>query len=143
MPALLSDLDQPAPIVLAPTANPLRFITTLVCLPPFVFAAVSGMRSADPAARELFASVAASPLAVLWRPSRSGRTHGVGPAGRAARGRCARLAAHHRGLSATLRELPRDGPRCPTGCSAAPSAGRRLVKTRSVRPAKQAWLDGV
>jgi NitT/TauT family transport system permease protein len=46
---------------------PVRFITTLVCLPPFVFAAVAGMRSADPASRELFASVGASPFEVLWR----------------------------------------------------------------------------
>lgn len=46
---------------------PVLFITTLVCFPPFVFGAVAGMRSADPASRELFASVAASPWAVLWR----------------------------------------------------------------------------
>jgi NitT/TauT family transport system permease protein len=46
---------------------PVRFITTLVCFPPFVFGAVAGMRSADPAARELFASVAASRVEVLWR----------------------------------------------------------------------------
>jgi NitT/TauT family transport system permease protein len=46
---------------------PVRFITTLVCFPPFVFGAISGMRSADPASRELFASVAASRVEVLWR----------------------------------------------------------------------------
>ena len=46
---------------------PVLFITTLVCFPPFVFGAVAGMRSADPASRELLASVAASPWAVLWR----------------------------------------------------------------------------
>jgi len=46
---------------------PVRFITTLVCFPAFVFGAVAGMRSADPASRELFASVAASRFEVLWR----------------------------------------------------------------------------
>ena len=46
---------------------PVRFMTALVCLPAFVFAAVAGMRSADPASRELFASVDASRWQVLWR----------------------------------------------------------------------------
>jgi NitT/TauT family transport system permease protein len=46
---------------------PVQFITTLVCFPPFVFGAVAGMRSTDPASRELFASVAASPVEVFWR----------------------------------------------------------------------------
>ncbi|CAN5476351.1 MAG: ABC transporter permease subunit [Acidimicrobiia bacterium] len=39
---------------------PVLVIATLVCLPAFVFAAVSGLRSADPAAVELLASVDAS-----------------------------------------------------------------------------------
>jgi NitT/TauT family transport system permease protein len=42
-------------------------MTALVCAPAFVFAAVAGMRSADPASRELFASVDASRWQVLWR----------------------------------------------------------------------------
>lgn len=46
---------------------PVLFIATLVCLPPFVMAMTAGMRSADPAARELFAAVDASPWEVLWR----------------------------------------------------------------------------
>lgn len=46
---------------------PVVFIATLVCLPPFTMAMVTGMRSADPAARELFAVVDASPWEVLWR----------------------------------------------------------------------------
>jgi NitT/TauT family transport system permease protein len=46
---------------------PARFMTALVCAPAFVFAAVAGMRSADPASRELFASVDASRWQVLWR----------------------------------------------------------------------------
>lgn len=46
---------------------PVRFIATLVCIPGFTFAAVAGMRSADPASRELFASIDASRWAVLWR----------------------------------------------------------------------------
>ena len=36
-------------------------------MPAFVFATVAGLRSADPAARELLASVDASRLEVLWR----------------------------------------------------------------------------
>ena len=46
---------------------PAYFTTALVCLPAFVFAAVSGMRSADPASRELFASVDASRWEAMWR----------------------------------------------------------------------------
>jgi NitT/TauT family transport system permease protein len=46
---------------------PVRFITTLVCIPAFVFAAVAGLRSADLASRELFASVDAGRWQVLWR----------------------------------------------------------------------------
>ncbi len=46
---------------------PAYFTTALVCLPAFVFATVSGMRSADPASRELFASVDASRREVMWR----------------------------------------------------------------------------
>lgn len=46
---------------------PVLFIATLVCLPPFVIAMVAGMRSADPATRELLASVDASRQEVLWR----------------------------------------------------------------------------
>lgn len=46
---------------------PVRFIGALVCLPAFTFATVAGLRSADPASRELFESVAASRLQVMWR----------------------------------------------------------------------------
>jgi NitT/TauT family transport system permease protein len=46
---------------------PVLFIVTLVCAPGFTFAAVAGMRSAEPASRELFASVDASRWQVLWR----------------------------------------------------------------------------
>ncbi|MEX0846888.1 MAG: ABC transporter permease subunit [Ilumatobacteraceae bacterium] len=46
---------------------PVRFIATLVCIPGFTFAAVAGMRSADPASLELFDSIDASRWAVLWR----------------------------------------------------------------------------
>lgn len=48
-------------------APPALFIATLVCLPPFVIAMVAGMRGADPATRELLASVDAAPWEVLWR----------------------------------------------------------------------------
>jgi NitT/TauT family transport system permease protein len=47
--------------------KPIQFVIVLACLPAFVFAAADGMRSADPAARELLASVDASRWEVLWR----------------------------------------------------------------------------
>ena len=43
------------------------FLVAFVTVPAFVYATVSGMRSADPAARELFASIHASRWEVLWR----------------------------------------------------------------------------
>ncbi|MBA3287094.1 MAG: ABC transporter permease subunit [Acidimicrobiia bacterium] len=46
---------------------PVVFLAAFVTTPAFVFAAVAGMRSADPAARELLASVDASRWEVLWR----------------------------------------------------------------------------
>jgi len=46
---------------------PVIFLVAFVTMPVFVFATVGGLRSADPAARELLASVDASRLEVLWR----------------------------------------------------------------------------
>jgi NitT/TauT family transport system permease protein len=43
------------------------FLVTFVTIPAFVYATVGGMRSADPAARELFASIDASRREVVWR----------------------------------------------------------------------------
>lgn len=43
------------------------FLIAFVTSPAFVYATVGGMRGADPAARELFASVDASRWEVLWR----------------------------------------------------------------------------
>ena len=43
------------------------FLVAFVTMPAFVFATVAGLRSADPAARELLASVDASRCEVLWR----------------------------------------------------------------------------
>jgi ABC-type nitrate/sulfonate/bicarbonate transport system permease component len=43
------------------------FLVVFVTVPAFVYATVGGMRGADPAARELFASVDASRGEVLWR----------------------------------------------------------------------------
>lgn len=43
------------------------FLVTFVTVPAFVYATVGGMRGADPAARELFASIDASRWEVLWR----------------------------------------------------------------------------
>ena len=46
--------------------KPVVFIVALVSLPAFAFAAVDGMRGADPSSRELLASVDASAWEVLW-----------------------------------------------------------------------------
>ncbi|MGD9704485.1 MAG: ABC transporter permease [Acidimicrobiia bacterium] len=47
--------------------RPILFVTTLVCIPAFVFATVIGLRSADPLARELLRSVDAGRIEILWR----------------------------------------------------------------------------
>jgi NitT/TauT family transport system permease protein len=46
---------------------PILFIASLVCVPAFTFAMVSGLRSTDPSAIELLHSVDASRLEILWR----------------------------------------------------------------------------
>jgi len=46
---------------------PVLFLVTLVSIPAFTFATVTGLRSSDPAARELLASVNASWTEVMWR----------------------------------------------------------------------------
>lgn len=43
------------------------FLVAFVTVPAFVYAAVAGMRGADPTARELFASIDARPREVFWR----------------------------------------------------------------------------
>lgn len=48
-------------------ARPVLFVATLVCVPAFSFAAVAGLRSADPASLELLRSVDASPWETMWR----------------------------------------------------------------------------
>jgi NitT/TauT family transport system permease protein len=52
---------------IGPGTPTILFMVAFVVFPPFVFAAVQGMRSADVAARELLASVDASRWEVLWR----------------------------------------------------------------------------
>jgi NitT/TauT family transport system permease protein len=47
--------------------QPVIFLVALACLPMFTFATIDGMKSADPAARELLASVDAGRFDVLWR----------------------------------------------------------------------------
>lgn len=47
--------------------RPVLFMVSFVVLPAFTFAMVTGLRSADPAARELLRSVDASRLEILWR----------------------------------------------------------------------------
>jgi NitT/TauT family transport system permease protein len=46
---------------------PVLFMVAFVSFPAFTFGTVAGLRSADPSARELLASVEASRLEVLWR----------------------------------------------------------------------------
>jgi NitT/TauT family transport system permease protein len=47
--------------------RPILFMVSLVTLPAFTFAVVSGLRSADPAIRDVLASAGASWWEVLWR----------------------------------------------------------------------------
>jgi NitT/TauT family transport system permease protein len=54
-------------IWLGPGDPPLLFLVSFVTLPAFTFAMVAGLRSADPSARELLASVDAARWEVLWR----------------------------------------------------------------------------
>jgi NitT/TauT family transport system permease protein len=54
-------------IWLGPGDRPLLFLVSVVTLPAFTFAMIAGLRSADPSARELLASVDASRWEVLWR----------------------------------------------------------------------------
>jgi NitT/TauT family transport system permease protein len=54
-------------IWLGPGTRPALFLVAFVTLPAFTFAMVTGLRSADVAARELLASVDAARWEVLWR----------------------------------------------------------------------------
>lgn len=54
-------------IWLGPGARPVVFLVAFVTMPVFTFAMTAGLRSADPAARELMRSVDASAWEVLWR----------------------------------------------------------------------------
>jgi NitT/TauT family transport system permease protein len=54
-------------IWLGPGDRPVVFLVAFVTLPVFTFAMTSGLRSADPAARELLASVDAGWWEVTWR----------------------------------------------------------------------------
>lgn len=54
-------------IWLGPGARPVVFLVAFVTLPVLTFATTAGLRSADPAARELMRSVDASSWEVLWR----------------------------------------------------------------------------
>ena len=47
--------------------RPILFVVTLVCIPAFTFATVTGLRSADPLAREVLQSVDAGRREILWR----------------------------------------------------------------------------
>ena len=92
---------------------PVIFLVAFVTMPAFVFATVAGLRSADPAARELLASVDASRLrgAVAAAPA-------VGPA---------RRSSPRPASTSAWRSPPRTTARaatCPTPGSARPAAGR-------------------
>lgn len=48
-------------------SKPVLFVATLVCVPAFAFASMTGLRSADPASLELLRAVDASAWETLWR----------------------------------------------------------------------------
>ena len=48
-------------------SKPVLFVATLVCVPIFAFASMTGLRSADPASVELLRAVNASPWETMWR----------------------------------------------------------------------------
>lgn len=52
---------------LSPGWKPIVFITALVCMVPFTFATVSGMRAAEPAALDVLRSVDAARWEIGWR----------------------------------------------------------------------------
>jgi NitT/TauT family transport system permease protein len=54
-------------IWLGPGQKPILAITTLVCFVPFLFNAVTGLRSVDPATYELLRSVDANGREIFWR----------------------------------------------------------------------------
>ena len=54
-------------IWLGPGLKPILAITTLVCFVPFLFNAVTGLRSVDPATHELLRSVDANGREIFWR----------------------------------------------------------------------------
>ena len=54
-------------IWLGPGQKPILAITTLVCFVPFLFNAVTGLRSVDPATHELLRSVDANDREIFWR----------------------------------------------------------------------------
>ncbi len=47
--------------------KPVLFVATLVCVPAFTFASMTGLRSVDPASLEVLRCVNASPWETLWR----------------------------------------------------------------------------
>ncbi|WP_116999958.1 ABC transporter permease [Desertimonas flava] len=67
---------------LGPGDPPVYFLVTFVTVPAFTFAVVAGLRSSDPAARELLASVNASRAEVLWRLRLPSALPGILAAGR-------------------------------------------------------------
>lgn len=52
---------------LGPDWPPVVFLVAFVCFPAFVFAAVTGLRSADPAAVELLRTIDAGRVEMFWR----------------------------------------------------------------------------
>jgi NitT/TauT family transport system permease protein len=80
---------------------PVLFLATLVSVPAFTFATVTGLRSADAAARELLASVNASRGEVLWRLRLPSALPGILSTSRYVVGLC--LAAAYYGEGGNLR----------------------------------------
>ena len=66
--------------------KPVLFVATLVCVPAFAFASMTGLRSADPASLEVLRSVNASSWETMWRVRLPGALPGLFTAARFAVG---------------------------------------------------------
>lgn len=102
---------------------PVYFLVTLVAVPPFTYAAIAGMRSADRATRDLLRTVDAGRLEVLWRLRLPTALPGIFAAGRYATGLT--LAAAYYGEGGNL-SLPSEAGLGTVGRAAAAADGRQL-----------------
>jgi NitT/TauT family transport system permease protein len=94
---------------------PVLFLATLVSVPAFTFATVTGLRSADAAARELLASVNASRGEVLWRLRLPSALPGILSTSRYVVGLCLAAAYYGEGGNLTNEGLGAIGRRAANG----------------------------